>query len=453
MGLLYNDSSTRSAISRSSSPVNCERVLKNQNPEVCMDEYLIVNSKLPDTGVMVDCAVLVHDKGTIIGKEPVLEAIPSKSERFVLDAKGGMIMPMLYDHLSFLSPNETESTLNRIKTAFFAGGSYGGCILPERTISRVSWLDFGRRIKRTFGDGWQLGGNKGQVARWTRLIGKELPNIAIVEPYRFNMQTQEFQVCLAQEHRKQENIHFYTPFAYSFDMFPLITEEQKGNETLQETINRMYNEAVEVQAVIDVLGSGHQIRGTTMKHYNPDPLTFLMSLIVDTKNSSSTANIIPVRSPKIRLNLLSEFSQTSGLLCLGHGRQRDSELQLGHEIAAFALPLLLDALSPFYSWFEIYKLLTKKTVQQSAPKPPIKSSVDNSIKSVLNSSGRLQVPEAISFNPPDFRLPKSFVVLRKKTSPEKASNELLDVELPSGIPPPSLEVSLAVHGNRLVYQL
>ncbi|RMG31774.1 MAG: hypothetical protein D6732_14305 [Methanobacteriota archaeon] len=369
-------------------------------------EFFITGVKAFWKGELVECALIVKETEVIFGKEIPLKARATRSERVELDAEGALMMPLLQDQLSFLPVNSHESDLQRLRETLYSGGIEGGLLVPEDTTSRVKWLDLGRRIRKVFGLAWRFGGPEAHIRRWAQL-GRELPPLVVVESVQaLQSKGEQLRLCEAQDHRGIEHRHMFTPFTYSKSMLPLILEEQRSNETINETIQRLYSEVEEIEAAGKAEEVKNPLLGTTIAHGYDKAYPFLGSLLLDQKSNIQKANLIPLRSPKMRFQLLQSFRRQSRIdICVGNGMEDQEELDLGHPLASMALPLLIDQLKPFLSWVAIWKKLGGKET--------------------LNA----------------------FALLKKSTLQDKRK-----IDLPFGLPLPKFHVSHTFRNGTLIYE-
>ncbi len=370
-------------------------------------EYFISGVKAFWKGDLVECAMVVDEKGIMFGKETPLRARASRVDRVEVVGNGALVMPMLKDGLSFLQVNSHESDLRRLETLMLTGGVGGGLFVPEDTTSRVKWLDLGRRLRRIFSLSWRFGGPEAHIRRWSQL-GRELPPLVVVDSVQaLKSRGVQLRLCEAQDHRGIRHRHMYTPFTYSKSMLPLLFEEQKSSENLLETVQRFYNEVDEIECAGKVEEVGAPLLGTTIAHGYSKAHPFLASLLFDQKSNIGKANLIPLRHPNMRYQLLHNLSRKNQIdICVGHGQLGQDEVNLGYPLAPLALPLLIDLLKPFLSWLSIWKKLGGK--------------------------------ETLT----------SFVLLRKSSMEDKRRIEMpLDLEIPK------FHVSHAFREGKLVYEL
>ncbi len=321
-------------------------------------EYLITDVKAAWQGEIIECSLLVQGDTVRFGKEVPLQSHPSQSERVVINGNGSLVMPMIKDQLSFISRNIVDADLRRLKLKMHMGGVKTGVLLLEEEVTRIKWLDVARAIRRTMGSGWTFAGNDAHIRRWAQ-VEQELPDLLSLDAVQALKirGDKRIAVCEGQEHRRQSHRHAFTPFLYSLAMTNLVLEEQKPNETLQETINRMNNEIDEIEGLQMVEKVGAPYLGATFAHSYAMTGYFLPSLVLDSK-SRLQPNLIPRRSSTMRYHLLKNISRQRRLrICVGNNNERDREINLGYEVGDHALPILIEALKPFASWIRISELL------------------------------------------------------------------------------------------------
>lgn len=309
-------------------------------------ELLFKDLTIASGSNLTQISLLLSEEGKRAGRAATLEALPEKLDRIVIDSSGLIMMPALYDHLSWIPSKFTQRDLSRHRDTLSEGGIKGGYFEVIENISRVSWLDAGRRILREFEEKYGLYGHQSYINRWKSLVGLEIPKIKMLLSADALKENREIALCPAQEHRAS-HISEDSPVVKLWWMdkqYDLIQEAIGERHLTQSLINDRIAASEVEKEMLQLLEGRDVVRlGTTIE---PD-CSFLISLILDQTLMSKEGLLgVPLRSSDQRRRLIKEtLEEPNFRLAVGDypPEWESDRINNGFNIGGFALPLLIDA--------------------------------------------------------------------------------------------------------------
>jgi len=384
-------------------------------------ELLFKDLTIASGSTLTQISLLLSEEGKRAGRTATIEALPEKLDRMVIDSSGMIMMPALYDHLSWISSKFTQRDLSRHRNTLSEGGINGGYFEVIENISRVSWLDAGRRLLKEFKGKYGLYGHQSYINRWKSLAGQEIPKIKMLLSTDALKENREIALCPAQEHRAS-HISDDSPAVKLWWMdkqYELIQEAIGERYLTQPLINDKIATSEIEKEMLQLLEGRDVVRlGTTTE---PD-CSFLISLILDRTLKSKEGLLgVPLRSSDQRRRLIEEtLEEPNFRLAVGDYpiEWENDHINNGFNIGGFTLPLLIDAFR----------------------------STGADIPQIFN---RLY-QKGITYEKAGIRIPEDFVLLAKAPRRVLQNSE---IELDSAFTTPRFTTAYTVFDNKLVFAL
>ncbi len=388
-------------------------------------EYLFTDLNVVSRSGISQASILVTEYGVRAGSSAVLTAVPEHQDRSVVDASGTFLMPAITDHLSWVSSRFRESDLSEQRLKLNEGGVATGYFEVWEPVSRVAWLDVGRRVKRAFGGTYGLYGHQSYITRWKQLEGTELPPIKPLLSVDMLKDNRDIALCPAQEHRAS-HVQEDSPAVKLWWMnrhIELIQEEIGDRTLTQEVINDVIAAPEREKELISQIGTRDvQKIGTTLEADTP----FLANLLLDRRVNQGLLGI-PLRSHGLVNKLVSDtISRNFYRIAVGDYPLdwEIDEINGGFDIGGFALPLLLSA----YRSYDIGEVFRKLAG--------------------FDPSSTSEPTGGVLFEKPGIFIPDNFVLISKGG---KRTLQSTDTKLDPAFRTPDYSVRHTVIGRRLLF--